>query len=245
MWAANATVEHLFQISVAEAEHADFGDTKKTEIPRIQFIVAPTAGFRKKGMRLIRLILSRQIRVPFWKATPANAASPAVGITSRYKIPEKCPIDGITNAGLSPKKIWQTKVAVTDAISTWARKPRLFRSSMISSRMEHPSCASGLDCDRWDTHTGGHSADGPGKEWEIWRRRVRSSAPKRNRRSSARAQALLTLAALLGPTTARLIAVKGQSRTNDLPESLFRRFYASSFNQNAPGRVRLRLRERV
>ena len=66
-------------------------------------------------MRLIRLILSRQIRVPFWKATPANAASPAVGITSRYKIPEKCPIDGITNAELSPKKIWQTKVAVTDA----------------------------------------------------------------------------------------------------------------------------------
>ena len=27
--------------------------------------------------------------------------------------------------------------------------------------------------------------------------------------------------------------VKGQSHTNDLPESLFRRFYASSFNQNA------------
>src|SRR5271166_4041656 len=79
-------------------------------------------------MRLIRLILSRQIRVPFWKATPTNAASPAVGITSRYRAAEKCPIDGITNAGSSPKKIWQTKVAVTDAISTWARKPRLFRS---------------------------------------------------------------------------------------------------------------------
>src|SRR6516162_1316389 len=82
----------------------------------------------------MRLILSRQTRVPFWKPTPASAASPAVGITSRYTTPEKFPIDGITNAGLSPKMAWQTKVAVTDAIRTWARKPLLFRSSMISSR---------------------------------------------------------------------------------------------------------------
>src|SRR5580692_9139265 len=91
---------------------------KKTAIPRTQLISAPIVPFRKGGTRLLRLILARQASVPFWKPTPASAASPAVGITNRYGMLEMVETGGMTNAGFSPKAAWHTKVAVADAIRT-------------------------------------------------------------------------------------------------------------------------------
>jgi hypothetical protein len=106
---------------------------RKTEIPRIQFNTAPTAGFRKKDRFDVFDLVSPDQRA-FLESHPDQGGKPCGRNHQQIKNSGKPPDRWDTNAGSSPTKRWQTKVAVTDAIKTCAKKDRLFKSSMISSR---------------------------------------------------------------------------------------------------------------